>query len=333
MFYSYDRIRSYNAIWNFIISNRGGGKTYGFKMMGIKNFLKNGKQFIYVRRYKTELTDKNLFFDDVKHNFPNLEFKIHGNTMYINDKPCGYFISLSTSQQKKSVSYPNVDLIGFDEFIIDKSHMRYLSNEVEVALDLYETVNRQRTGKNKVKMFFMGNNISLVNPYFRFFDCIPTGKERFTVAKNGQICIELFTDEEFIKSKLDSEFGELTKGTKYAEYSIENKSLRDNNAFVEPNKPKDCTFILSILYDGIEIGFWLSRGTGIIYCDKKIVDTKARYTITKEDHKLNYYMFNSLSTLPTFKELTKYFRYGDMLFKDIDTKNHVYDIFNFMGIR
>ena len=58
MFYSYDRIRSYNAIWNFIISNRGGGKTYGFKMMGIKNFLKNGKQFIYVRRYKTELTDK-----------------------------------------------------------------------------------------------------------------------------------------------------------------------------------------------------------------------------------------------------------------------------------
>ena len=139
MFYSYDRIRSYNAIWNFIISNRGGGKTYGFKMMAIKNFLKNGKQFIYVRRYKTELTDKTLFFDDVKHNFPDLEFKIHGSTMYINDKVCGYFISLSTSQQKKSVSYPNVDLIGFDEFIIDKSHMRYLANEVEVALDLYET--------------------------------------------------------------------------------------------------------------------------------------------------------------------------------------------------
>ena len=76
MFYSYDRIRSYNAIWNFIISNRGGGKTYGFKMMAIKNFLKNGKQFIYVRRYKTELQEKTLFFDDVKHNFPNLEFKI-----------------------------------------------------------------------------------------------------------------------------------------------------------------------------------------------------------------------------------------------------------------
>ena len=29
MFYSYNKIRSYNAIWNFIISNRGGGKTFG----------------------------------------------------------------------------------------------------------------------------------------------------------------------------------------------------------------------------------------------------------------------------------------------------------------
>ena len=40
MFYNYDRIRSYNAIWNFIISNRGGGKTYGFKQ------LKETKPFI-----------------------------------------------------------------------------------------------------------------------------------------------------------------------------------------------------------------------------------------------------------------------------------------------
>ena len=333
MFYSYDRIRSYNAIWNFIISNRGGGKTYGFKMMAIKNWLKNKKKFIYVRRYKTELADRMLFFDDVKHNFPNLEFKIQGHTMYINGEVCGYFLALSTSQQKKSVSYPDVTLIGFDEFIVDKSHIRYLSHEVEVALDLYETVNRQRTGKDKTKMFFMGNNISLVNPYFQFFNCIPTGKERFTVAKNGQITIELFTDEDFIKAKKETEFGQLTHGTKYADYSIENKSLRDNNAFINPNKPKDCKFLLSVLYDNIEVGFWLSKNKGIIYCDKKIVDNKFRFTITKEDHKVNYYMYNTLSKFPTFREMLKYFQIGQMEFKDIEIKNHVYEIFNFMNVR
>ena len=66
MFYSYNRIRSYNAIWNFIISNRGGGKTFGSKEMCIKNFIKKGEQWIYVRRYKTELKKRALFFDDIK---------------------------------------------------------------------------------------------------------------------------------------------------------------------------------------------------------------------------------------------------------------------------
>ena len=333
MFYNYDRIRSYNAIWNFIISNRGGGKTYGFKMIAIKNFLKNKKKFIYVRRYKTELVDRNLFFDDVKHNFPELEFKIQGHTAYINGEVCGYFIALSTSQQKKSISYPDVDLIGFDEFIVDKSALRYLTNEVEIALDLYETVNRQRTGKDKVKMFFMGNNISLVNPYFLFFDCIPKSTERFTVAKNGQIVIELFTDEDFIREKKQSEFGELTKGTKYAEYSIENKSLRDNDEFILPRKPDDCKFIFSIYYMNQEVGFWLSKKDGIIYVDNKIVNTRFRFTLTKNDHKINYVMYNSLSTFPSFKEVVKYYQYGMLWFKNQQVKNHVYEIFNYMNVK
>ena len=41
-YYNYDKIRSYNALMNIIMTNRGYGKTYGFKDMAIKNFLKNG---------------------------------------------------------------------------------------------------------------------------------------------------------------------------------------------------------------------------------------------------------------------------------------------------
>ena len=41
-YYNYDKIRSYNALMNIIMTNRGFGKTYGFKDMAIKNFLKNG---------------------------------------------------------------------------------------------------------------------------------------------------------------------------------------------------------------------------------------------------------------------------------------------------
>ena len=33
-FYNYDKIRSYNALMNIIMTNRGFGKTYGFKDTG-----------------------------------------------------------------------------------------------------------------------------------------------------------------------------------------------------------------------------------------------------------------------------------------------------------
>ena len=64
-YYNFNRIRSYDALFNFILSGRGFGKTYNAKKMVIKNFLKKGEQFIYCRRYKTELQDIKLFFDDI----------------------------------------------------------------------------------------------------------------------------------------------------------------------------------------------------------------------------------------------------------------------------
>lgn len=69
-----NRTLSYNALFTFIIGNRGGGKTYGFKQWAINDFIKNKKQFIYLRRYKTELIDVNKFFADIQHEFPNFHY-------------------------------------------------------------------------------------------------------------------------------------------------------------------------------------------------------------------------------------------------------------------
>ena len=333
MFYSYNRIRSYNAIWNFIISNRGGGKTFGAKEMCIKNFIKKGEQWIYVRRYKTELKERALFFDDIIHKFPDHELSVQGNTMLCDGKVMGFFIALSVSQQKKSTSYPNVTSIVFDEFIIDKTHIRYLTNEVEVALDLYETVNRTRTGRQKTRMYFLGNNISIVNPYFIFFDCIPKKGERFTVAKNGQIVIEMFADKEFIENKKISEFGQLTEGTKYAEYSIENNSLRDSEAFILPVKPKDCKFKFSVIYNGIKLGFWISFKEGIVYVTDKVEDNRMCFVLQKDDHTPNLLMRDKLNEFFAFKEVIRYFRLGIVRFRNQKVKITFYDILQFMNIK
>lgn len=330
-YYNYDRILSYNALFNFILSPRGNGKSYGGKERCIKRFLKNGEQFVYVRRYKEELKKINLFFDDIREKFPNDKLEIKGKNAYINGKLAGHFLSLSTSQKEKSTSYPYVTTILFDEFIIDKGHIRYLTNEVEVFLDLYETIARKR---ENVKAIFLANNVSIVNPYFLYFKCIPKDNNRFTLAKNGLICVEMFTDEDFINEKSNTAFGQLISGTQYGDYAILNKSLRDNDAFIQPYKPQNASFLFSIIYKGFETGIWISYKEGICYvCSNIQKSSRNRFSITKEDHDINYLMYNSLSSFGLFKEFVKYYKLGFVRFKNIEMKNRMYEIMAYMNIK
>ena len=174
------------------------------------SILKYGEQFIYVRRYKTEFKKLKLFFDDIRHEFPNVKLEVKGKTFFINEKVAGYSIALSTSQSEKSTAYPNVGTILFDEFIVDKSYIRYLPNEVEIFLDLYETVARFR---ENVKAYFLANKVTLVNPYFKYFDCIPKKENRFSTFKDGEIVVEQFTSESFIEMKKKTRIFENGRGS------------------------------------------------------------------------------------------------------------------------
>ena len=53
MWYDLSQLLSYNKILNFVIGQRGGGKSFNAKKWCVNDFIKNGKQFIWVRRYKT----------------------------------------------------------------------------------------------------------------------------------------------------------------------------------------------------------------------------------------------------------------------------------------
>ena len=329
--YCYDRIMSYNALFNFILSPRGNGKSYGGKEKVIKNYLKRKEQFLYVRRYKDELKDIDKFFDDIREKFDGVEFEVKGKKAFINGEVAGYFVALSTSQKLKSVPFPFVTTILFDEFIVDKGHITYLRNEVEVFLDLFETVARKR---DNVRAIFLANNVSRVNPYFTYFKCIPKENERFTVAKDGEVVVEMFTDENFIEEKYKTKFGKLIRNTNYGNYAINNKSLRDNDTFVQKFKPKNCNFLFSVLYKGREIGFHISYDEGLWYCNNEIVqNSKRRFTITKDDHDINLIMYNSLNKFPLFNDFVKYYRMGLVRFKNIEIKSNVYDIMQYMNIK
>lgn len=330
--YNYDRINSYNATLNFILTNRGFGKTFGAKCNVIKKFIKKGEQFVYVRRYKTELNDIHKFFDspDLRKKFKTHTFEVKGKTFYIDGKIAGYAIALSTSQKLKSVDYPFVTTIIFDEFIVDKGCIRYLTNEVDVFLDLYETIARKR---NNVKAYLLANNVSIVNPYFTYFDVTPKKTERFTIARDGELVVEMCTDTVFINEKLETKFGKLIKGTKYADYSIYNNSLRDSEVFIEKRPKRNTSPVMSITYNGETAMIWLDYKTGIFYCDDKYMKTCNEYVLSCEDHNPSTLLNASGINLNMLKQLISYFQVGRVRFSDQNIKHLMYDIFRSLGVK
>ena len=270
-YYNYDKIRSYNALMNIIMTNRGFGKTYGFKDMAIKNFLKNGKQFMYIRRYKTDISKEkiDLFFSDIQEKYPSHKFQVKGKNAYCDGKLMGYFVALSTSLNLKSVPFPNVTLMCYDEFVIGGGSQQYIKGEVTIFAELMSTVIRKR---NDCRVFLLANNISMVNPYFSYFDLKPKQNERFTLAKDGELVLEISTSDDFVQEMKLTKFGILFKDTHYSDYAIDNKSLLDNNSFIEVYPLKECIPVCSITLEEKKIQIWLHKTNGNYYCNEKIVE-------------------------------------------------------------
>lgn len=330
MYYNYDKINSYNAMYNFILTNRGFGKSFGAKKRAIDRFLKYGEQFIYVRRYKTELKKIGKYFEDIQGHYPNVKFKVVGKTFYINDKVCGWAIPLSTSMTEKSVAYPLVTTIIFDEFIIPEGHLRYLNDEVTTMLELTFTVVRDR---DKLKVYFLANNISEVNPYFTYFNIKMPDGVAFKTFKNGSIVVEKNTSDVFVEKMKNTPFGKLIEGTRYSDYSIENKSLCDTDTFIERMPLKNCIPICNVLYDGFAIQIWINKKNNCYYCNGKIVSGTEQFTFNSDDHTEKSILSAKSLKFSIFDDVIKNFQMGNVRFENQNIKHNMYKVFKLLGVR
>ena len=325
MYYDYHDLLTHNALFNFIVGNRGSGKTFGFKKWAISSFLKTGKQFIYLRRYKSEIDDMSGFFGDVSEHFPECEFEVKGKKLYINKKLAGYLVSLSNALVKKSVNYNEVDKIGFDEFVIDKGNLRYLQNEVVKFLEFYETVARMR---DDVRAVFMSNAVSIVNPYFLYWDLKPNPNKRFT--KKGHMLIEFVRNDEFVEAKYKTRFGQIIKGTEYGDYAIENKFLLDNDTFVEKKTP-EAKFICSVSYNGTNYGFWVDYKEGKFFVSYKLdPSNKHSYSLTDADHNPNKMLLRNKKHAFYLVRFIEAYEGGYCYFENMQIKNQAMEMFRLL---
>ena len=141
MWYDVGKTLTYNCLFNFVVGNRGCGKTYALKKRAIKLFLEKGTQFVYLRRFKEELDETaESYFNDILLNeeFKGVKIEYTAGVYLVNGIVAGYGMALTKAKDYKSISYPLVQLIIFDEFLIEENgYSRYLKNEVAQFLNFY----------------------------------------------------------------------------------------------------------------------------------------------------------------------------------------------------
>ena len=329
MYYSRNDLLSYNALFNFVVGERGTGKTYQFKDWAISDFIKNKNQFVYVRRYKTEFKDIGNFFDDMIKKYPDHEFSVAHGKFYIDKEIAGFYIPLSTSITKKSVAYPNVNKIGFDEFILEKSTLHYLPNEVNAFLGLYETIARDR---NNVRVMFMANSVTLINPYFLFFDLQVSKTKRFWTFKNNDLVVELTDLEEFKQHKKQTRFAKIIDGTEFSKYSIDGEFTGDNYEFIQ-NKTPNSYYCFTLVYKGESLGVWCDSKLALMFVSNKVDLTyPLKYAITTNDHKPNMIVLSNKYSREKIKVLTKIYEYGCLRYESLKIKSMMFEIFKLLNI-
>lgn len=328
-YYSRNGIMSFNSLFMFVVGERGTGKTYQFKDWAISDFINNGSEFVYVRRYKSEFKDINNFFSDISKKYPDHEFLVKGGKFYIDGKIAGYYIPLSVAITKKSVAYPKVNKIGFDEFILEKSALRYLPNEVTSFLGLYETIARDR---ENVRCMFMANSVTLINPYFLYFNLQPNRKNRFYKYKNGDLIVELTDLEEFKEHKKQTRFAKIVEDTEFSRYAIDGEFIDDNYDFIE-EKSKTSSYMMTLNYNNNKIGVWADYKTGLLYITNKVDETYPfNYALTSTDLKPNMLLLTNKYSTNKINILTKMYETSSIRYETLKLKSITFEILKLLSI-
>lgn len=329
LYYNPNKLLSYNRILNFIIGARGIGKTYGYKKFCINRFLKHGEQFIYLKRYKTDVKGVEQFFDTVSQDFPESTFKVKGRELYIDDKLAGWVMPLSSWQSVKSREFPNVCTILYDEFLLEKSSKQsYMQDEPKALLNFMDTVIRNR---DNARCICMSNAVSVVNPFFLYFNLIPNIDKRYNAYES--IVVEIPDSVDFTEERKKTKFGKLIDGTDYGDFSLGNEFVNDSQVFIE-KRSKESKYQFSVVYNGMTIGVWVDTEKGLLYLSNEYdPDSKKVFALSTDDLDENVLLMNGWKNNYYLGKMVNAFLNGYLRFDNQVLRNVGYEMFKKMRVQ
>ena len=338
-YYNYDKLYSYNGIYNFAVGGRGIGKTYGAQKKTIKAALEKGEQFMYVRRYKDELKlSRDTYFDAVAVEFPEWDFRTQGlfahaapaSTRDDKKRPwqvIGYFVALSQQQQIKSVAFPKVHTIIYDEFIIEKGSIHYISNEAISFQNLYSTVDRYQ---GRVRVLFLANSVSMDNPYFIHYKIRPDQSGEWLRLRFDPdtglpfIVVHFIESEAFTSEVFATRFGKFIQGTEYAEYAVGNE-FADANDNLVAFKPSHAKYEYSVETVSGIFSVWIDWNGPYYYMQEKRPKEEKLFTVLTQKMREGKTLLVPSDKL--LQALRTAFRNGNAYFDSPRARNAFIEIF------
>lgn len=311
-------------------TNRTGGKTTYFARLLVNRFLDKNEKFCLIYRYNYELDDcAQKFFKDIN----GLFFK--GKTMtskrkasgifhelYLDDKSCGYAVSLNSADQLKKYShlFSDVARMFFDEFQSETNH--YCPDEIKKLLSIHTSVARGQGEQIRyVPVYMCANPVSIINPYYVEMGISERLNDSTKFLKGDGFVLEQGFVESASEAQKESGFNRAFSKNSYVAYSSQCVYLNDSVAFIE--KPVGASrYLATLRYKGCDYAIREFAESGILYCDNR-PDTsfKFKLTVTTDDHQINYVMLKRNDLF--IANLRFFFERGCFRFKDLRCKEAV----------
>ena len=175
-------LQSCNTIFNFLLTVRGTGKTYGMKRRGLLRYFSKPQRprTLWVRYFKDDIKTMSISFLPAPLIFECVaRFGLDAEKFKTNRKYYSLYVMLllpfcplgEYQRQKGAGGVEEFDTIVFDEFLLDpRSPSRFHGDAFMAFMDIYTSYNRgEGRIKHPVKAFFLGNEESQTNQFFAAF--------------------------------------------------------------------------------------------------------------------------------------------------------------------
>lgn len=316
MYFDPNAVLEQDFLLNFVVSERGSGKTFSTLKHCVEKFLETGEQFVYLRRSEIErdnsittllsqLQDAGFFLDNV--------FRVKEDYITCDGKIICRCLAISTAYKHKSVSFHKVKTVIFDEFIDENN--RYLKEEAIKFLSLMESIGRMR----EFQIICLGNKSTDYNPYYLYFNIKSSGS-KFTRFRSRSIMIHEFKSGEYRAAKLNTKFGQLIAGTTYGNFMLNNEAIKDDYTFIDKLKGFKKIPIANIIIDKTNVVMYDAIGEGFFLYFLIRDDVPNIKTINYDKMFVEGATLDLLKNNPVSKKIVQKSKNGYIRFNDMEAK-------------